>query len=595
MDHDFNLPGRRAFYRSRFHRLPCHTIQPSCHKAHRIPVEIFSEIFLYTIQVDPRSQKYLMLVCRHWRDILLSTPGIRSQLRIMCSTRKKDVERLGRGCLLDVTVDMTPVPGWHRSDPVKFYACFMAAAEAASRWRSFVLISIPPPEEYKDLQIMHPLQHLESFKLAASCNLGNFLEPLITAITTTVTPRFTVMEVFHPDAALYIAQSAHFQTFSSLTTLRLYCRRMQNPVDILPFLHTLEIFEAHHLSLPIYSLGVDLALTQTLRVLHLKSVSVQWIADRIFPALEECSILFPHHADVIQSVFMPSCSSLKYDSNNLRALEHFHTLHLARLEVKCGQWRTWRGNLQLVALRCIFAAQTLTRLHLEIKCSGQLLSYMLGHVPGLEELWMGLSSPRALSSAFFLAFAAVGCNASAGPPSQTVVPLCSQLRRLHLHYKRWTRGSERNALIPAFGAIVASRPPEKQNFSFRLSFGEGPESQEWIVHEPVEGFDIELGSKRICIGVSSPHGIIPLSTLVSHYPLKMLEGLLPKESEYITTDERSELPIQHIFFFPWPQRSEGGHVISENGGKHTIFIQCTPFPYAQCPFHTLRSITILGW
>jgi hypothetical protein len=534
--------------RSRFHRLPCHTIHlSSCHKAHRIPVEIFSEIFLYTVQGDPQSQTNLMLVCRHWRNIMLSTPGIHSQLRIMWSTRKKDVERLGMRWFLDVTVDMTPVHRWYKSDPVEFYASFMAAAEAASRWRSFVLVSFPPPEEYKDLQIMHPLQHLESFKLAASCNLGNFLEPLITAITTTVTTRFTVMEVFHPDAALYIAQSAHFQAFSSLTTLRLNCRRMQNPVDILPSLHKLEIFEAHHLSLPIYSPGVDLALTQSLRVLHLKSVSVQWIADRIFPALEKCTIIFPHHADAIQSVFMPSCSSLKYDSNNLRALEHFHTLNLARLEVKCGQWRTWRGNLQLIALRRVFAAQTLTCLHLEIKCSGRLLLHMLGHAPSLEELWMGLSNPHALSSAFFLAFAAAGCNARAGPPSQTIAPLCRQLRRLHLQYKRWSRGSERNALIQAFGAVAASRPPENQNFSFRLRFGEGPDSQEWIVHEPVERFDVKLGHTRTFIGVSSPHGIVPLST--NYYPLKKLGGLIPKESEYITTHERLELPFQQFFSF----------------------------------------------
>jgi hypothetical protein len=68
---------------SRFHLLPCHKIhQSSCHKAPRIPVEICSEIFLSTVQVDPHSQTNLMLVYRHWRDIMLSTPGIHSQLRI---------------------------------------------------------------------------------------------------------------------------------------------------------------------------------------------------------------------------------------------------------------------------------------------------------------------------------------------------------------------------------------------------------------------------------------------------------------------------------------------------------------------------------
>jgi len=226
---------------------------------HRFPVEVFSEIFLYTVQDDGHSQASLMLVCRHWRDIMLSTPGIHSQLRIYSWAEKKDVERFGRRWLLDVTVDTQHLEsdayGWIRKpyfDPVKFHACFMAAAEAASRWRSLSLLSLPPPGEYEVLTLLHPLQQLESLKLVASCKLGNFLEPLVTAITTTVTPRFTVMEVFHPDAALHFVQHAHFQIFSSLTTLRVICRRMHNPVNILPSLHKLEIFEAHHLSLPIY-------------------------------------------------------------------------------------------------------------------------------------------------------------------------------------------------------------------------------------------------------------------------------------------------------------------------------------------------------
>jgi len=496
-----------------------------------------------------------MLVCRYWRDIMLSTPGIHSQLRIYCWTRKRDVERFGRRWLLDVTVDTQRLHPHGRLsvDPVEFHACFMAAGEAALRWRSLALLSFPPPGGYQDLQIMHPLPHLESFKLAASCNLGNFLEPLITAITTTVTSRFTVMEVLNTDAALYLVQLAHFQFFSSLTTLRLTCRRMQNPVDILPSLNKLEIFEAHHLSLPIYSPGVDLPLTQILRVMHLKSVSVQWIAGRIFPALEECSIIFPHHADTIQSVYMPSCSILKYYSNTLRTLEHFHHPPLARLEAKCGQWRTWRGSLQLAALHRIFSAQSLTCLHLEIKCSERLLAYMLGLAPSLEELWMGLSSPHALSSAFFLAFAAGGHNASANLSSEGLAPLCRQLRKLRLHYKRWSRGAERNGLIPAFGAIMASYAPEEHVFSFQWSFGEGSELQEWIVHKPNKSFDVELGTGRTFIGVSSPHGIISLSRESCDSGDTPFTGLdyppLPRESEYILTDDQLELPIDYFFSF----------------------------------------------
>ena len=92
----------------------------------------------------------------------------------------------------------------------------MTTAEAASRWRPLVLVSFLPSGEYKDLKTTHPLQHLESFKIAAGCNLGNVLEPLITAITTTATPLFTVMELFHPDTELYLMRPAHFHFFSCL-------------------------------------------------------------------------------------------------------------------------------------------------------------------------------------------------------------------------------------------------------------------------------------------------------------------------------------------------------------------------------------------
>jgi len=528
-------------------------------RAHRFPVEIFSEIFLYTVQDDPHSQRNLILVCRYWRDIMLSTPDIHSQLRIYSRTKKKDIERFGRGWLLDVTVDiqtMTVDYEWYKQDfnPVEFHACFMAASEAASRWRSLVLVSFPPPGKFKDLKITHPLQHLESFKLAASCELGNFLEPLLTAINTTVTPRFTVMEVLNPDAALHIVQPAHFRAFSFLKTLIVTCRRMQNAVDILPSLHKLEVLDAHHLSLPIHPPAVDLPLTQTLRKLRLKCVSIQWMAGQIFPALEECSIKFPQNADIFQSVYMLSCLILKYDSNDLGALEHFHCPRLGKLEIKCGQCRKWRGDLQLAALQPIFAAQSLTRLQLEIKCSERLLNYMLRLVPALEELWMGLSSPHALSGTFFLAFAAGGRNTIVGPSSRTIAPLCKQLRKLHLHYKRWSRGTERNGLIPAFGAIVASHPPEEQNFAFRLSFGEGSELQEWIIHEPVERFDVELKRDRTFIGVSSPHGIVRLSRAsVENGVDEPLIGLeyppLPRESEYIANYEDLELPIDYFFSF----------------------------------------------
>ena len=586
---DLTFDNESFLFRSNFykthHLLPWieNHQSPARHKAHLIPVEIYSEIFLYMVQVDPRSRVKLMLVCRQWNDIMLSTPGIHSQLRITSLTEKKDVERFGRMWLFDVTVDMEK---WsHRFDPERFFASFMAAAQAASRWRSLELVAFPPPGKYNHLQIVLPLQHLETFKLAPSCDLGNLLEPLITTIVTTTTPRLTVMEVLHPDATPYLVQPTHFQIFSSLTTLRLICRRMQNPVDILPYLHRLETFEAHHLFLPIYSPRFDLPMTQTIHILRLKSVSVQWMADQIFPALEECSIIFPHHADAIQSVYMPSCSILEYKANNLGALEHFRLPTLARLEVKCGQWRAWSGTLQLAALHSIFASQRLTVLHLQIKCHERLLAHMLGLVPALEELWMGLSSPYALSSTFFLAFAAGGCNATAkiGTSSRTIPPLCRELKKLHLHYKRWLRGAERKALMPAFSEIVESHQCLKHtDFSLHLSFDEGPKEQVWRVRGLVEKFDIGLEEHiEIYIGFSSPHGIVCLSTYSVH-DLVYFQHV--RELEYIGVDDIGP-PIN--YFLPFHSLKEVRFPMTNLELQPN-----TPLPANFLFFHTLKVLDV---
>jgi hypothetical protein len=235
---------------------------------------------------------------------------------------------------------------------------------------------------------------------------------------------------------------------------------------------------------------------------------------QIFPALHECSILFPYHTVPIQSVIMPSCTQLKYASNDLGPISHFHLTLLAKLRIKCDQWSRWRGNLQLVALGSIFtaAAQSLTTLYIRVQCSEQLLICILRLVPTLEELWLGLATPHALSSTFFQVFGASIPSAKliTGPPSQPATSLCRSLKSLHLHYKRWLRGLEKTAVIPAIGCIMASRQSEEEpDFSLFLSFDEGPKGQVWNVNKPAERLKWRLGN--ICIGIPSPQGIVPLS------------------------------------------------------------------------------------
>src|SRR5258706_2134098 len=255
-------------------------------------------------------------------------------------------------------------------------------------------------------------------------------------------------------------------------------------------------------------------------------------------ALERCHVIFPLHADTLHAfrpVTMPSCSSLLYNSNDLHPLAHFRLPLLDTLDVKNGQWNVWRGGPQLASLCPIFAAtpQYLTLLRLDIRCSEWLLVYMLKLAPVLEALWLGLAHPNALSKTFFQAFTVRESNTDdvsvmISPPSRMIVPLCPLLKSLHLHYRRWMRGPDKNSLVVAFSDIVGSQKPEtKSSFSLSLSFGEALEESHWTIGKPVRKIH-NLEGVDLILGIPTPHGTIPMSTLL---PERGLVSLPFKKAE----------------------------------------------------------------
>ena len=440
---------------------------------------------------------------------------------------------------MSVTVEMNDQGDGSRFNVNSFRACFMAATQAASRWSSLNLISPPPRGEYKDMQILQPLTNLESLTLA--CGFGDFIEQLITAISKSAPPNLTTMALADPAAVLWLVQPAFAHIYHSLRTLKIQLfKRMDSPVDILPHLQRLETLDACRLCLPFYSPDSPFPLIRTLRCLYLKSVSVQWMAGHVFPALKECRIIFPHHAYTIhasQPVTMPSCSLLLYHSNDLHSLRQFHLPSLDALDVKNAQWNVCRGNPQLAILCPIVTAgpQNLAVLRLDIRCSERILIYMLELIPALEVLWLGLAHPNALSKAFFQAFIARerrtdGVSEMVGSPSQAIAPLCPSLKSLHLHYRRWMRGPDKTSLVVALSDIVGSRELEnKFSFSLRLSFDEALDESYWTIGKPVRKIqNLEHGD--LILGISTLHAIIPISKslpecgLVS-LPFKKVESL----------------------------------------------------------------------
>jgi hypothetical protein len=499
-------------------------------------VEILSEIFLLVLQDRPFTEMDLMLVCHRWYGIVLSTPGIASRLPIRGSTTNEVVQAFiqRRKTRFWVTVDMNDVRDGEDFNAEDFIASFVAAVQAASRWCSLDLISFPPPGEYKASQtIVQPLESLQDFEMSQSCDLGDFFEPLMSAIAGVAPPNLNNLHLCNPNALLYLLQPACFHVFSSLTYLTIsLSKRMESPADILPHLHRLRKLHAYHLRLPIYPPDASLPLIQTLEYLALQSVSTQWMAGKVFPALQRCSITFPHHIDTIrlQPVVMPACAYLKYTSNDLDPLRYFHHLPLETLDVTSGQWNARRGNRQLVAMCPIVlaSAQSLIGLRLHVQCNEQLLAYMLSLMPALRFLNLVLAGPHTLSVAFFQAIAATTSSAD-NPCGMVALPslsLCEEVRELNLHYKRWLRGPERTALIPVFSDLVSSHWLGER-FLLSIFFGEC-ESQ-WKIRKPVETLRAVQDYEGIMIGISSPRGIIPLEWSKE----SALVEIPSKEAEYL--------------------------------------------------------------
>jgi hypothetical protein len=77
-----------------------------------------------------------------------------------------------------------------------------------------------------------------------------------------------------------------------------------------------------------------------------------------------------------------------------------------------------------------------------------------------------------------------------------------------------------------------------------LTFDEGPGEQEWTVHGTVQRFNVEREQKQTYIGFSSPHGIVPLSTVLGYdstYPCPF------REMEYLGDVGSRALLISYFF------------------------------------------------
>ena len=456
----------------------------------RLPTELLAEIFTIAIESHGQNRFDMMRVCRSWRATVLGMARIWSQLAIRPLTSREQAEFVverTRQVPLELTIDSESIypPYGALREGETAYGGLAYAMKTMSRWRSLTINAFPSEEDIvaatgegtTDLISAHPLEKLETFKIADLCESNASLGQLLDHVATTSTPRLKHVELASPNVIWFLADQKYRAFFSHLTHFKVDLREVRDPADILPYFENLEVLEAYQLHLPMYPHDVDLPVVRTLRRMSIKMVSVQWMSGRTFPALEDCTIVWPHHPECLRlqgGVDLPVCTQFIYDDHLIEPISDFRLPKLDKMVVRNEAWDKPRGSKQLAALWGESAHTIWLRprvLHLDTQCFDQHLINALKLHPDLEELVLGLARPDELGKKFFNTMTArrlKAMSSSSGPSSGSarsngtssshlVAPLVPKLKVLGVRCHRWLKEKEKNVITPLLEKIIQSR------------------------------------------------------------------------------------------------------------------------------------------
>lgn len=453
----------------------------------RLPTEMLTEIFTVATTEYSCSALQLTHVCRSWRSALLAVSRIWSKVKVgpRTSTEKIEclLERSGR-VPLDVELDTESDAMSCLPESCLPYSALVPLAGTAVRWRKLTICSFPKEEKLLELEAFGvflpfngPLDNLESFRMLRPCEMNTALGNLIDLTRTVENSKLTILELSSA-SALHRFAGASPTVFRHLRVFKVDFAEMKEPLDILPQFQCLEDMHVHRLHLPLYSQTVHLPLIHSLRRLFLKSTSIQWMSNRTFSKLVECTIIWPHFPETLighHGVDLPACTSFTYDDHLLQPLGAFNLSLVESLVVRNEAWNRPRGSQQLgfiwgpnVSIERVLRPRVL---HLDTQCYDQHLITALKMIPQVEELILGLVRPDALGKKFLLAMLAKkgrdslrpmnddagdGVSGVATGPTWTT-GLCPNLKSFGLKYRRWLREHENDELTPLFLKIVETR------------------------------------------------------------------------------------------------------------------------------------------
>jgi hypothetical protein len=406
-----------------------------------LPMELLREVFLYSIESNRIKSGQLASVCRYWRSVITTMAHLWSTLRVGTWTETEQVTTwLQRAYPKKVVID--PLRDSQSASKAPMFAALQNSLTSTSQWNELTISSFPPEHLASQLgvQVANPMNVLKVLHVAAECVDSPSFALLLNLVPTEAP--LCELRLHTPFASTHFFQPHWFPVLKHLTVFIVDGRNIHEPFELLPTFTQLQTFEADRLRLPFYESNANLPLLCTLRKLQLRACSVQWMAGRQFPCLEECTILLPRHWEVIQlhEVQLPSCRKLTYHGHPMTTARYFHVPEMREMVLRshdCNEQRVYHH------LRHLFRENgrisNLTTLHLTFQCSEQGLIKVLKYLVPLQELVLSVTHPSLFWQTFLESLVA--------KPSTDEWPAWHSWRGDHHKLEQWCSSQTWNANI----------------------------------------------------------------------------------------------------------------------------------------------------